>query len=267
MACRRDYQFLPKEEFEMAFSKIKKPIVKEKVRNILFGVDAQFSSDDLLQNNIDQFEWVLRNKIYPNFYGRNLNGDNRLTLSEIEYLHKKGCKIAAIYQTTDDQMTEAQGKACAKAVSEQASKLRIPTGTAIFLNIDEEKPLSREFLRGYAKYLIVDGYTPGFRASTDAKYDFDRIFSQGVRMNNQIFEKCLIWATTPTDPNYYRMTTSHLIHPDEWKPYAPSAIRRNEIAIWQYGYCCHPIENDHGEVVTFNLDLVRNEQVIMEKMF
>lgn len=267
MACRRAYQFSTEDEIEIAFSKITKPNLKTNVRKRLFGVDAQSSSDDLLQNNIDQFEWVVRNKIYPNFYGRNLNGDNCLTYSEIEHLHKKGCKIAAIYQTTKDQMTEAQGNMCAQEAGERASKLRIPKGTAIFLEFDEDKPLSREFLEGYAKDLIIIGYTPGFKANTDAKYDFDRVFSQGARMNSQLFDKCLIWATAPTDPDYYRMTTSHLIHPDEWKPFAPSAIRRNEIAIWQYGYCCHPIENDDGKKVTFNLDLVQNEQVIIEKMF
>jgi hypothetical protein len=50
-------------------------------------------------------------------------------------------------------------------------------------------------------------------------------------------------------------------------PYAPSGLTRNEIAIWQYGVNCHPIEDDIGKVTTFNLDLVRNEQVIVEKMF
>ncbi len=63
------------------------------------------------------------------------------------------------------------------------------------------------------------------------------------------------------------ITTSHLIHPDNWMPYAPSGITRNEIAVWQYGINCHPIEDDMGKVTTFNLNLVRNEQVIVDKMF
>ena len=63
------------------------------------------------------------------------------------------------------------------------------------------------------------------------------------------------------------MTTTHLIHPDRWTPYAPSGLKRAEIAVWQYGRDCHPIEDDTGKLVTFNLDLVRNEQVIIDKMF
>lgn len=65
----------------------------------------------------------------------------------------------------------------------------------------------------------------------------------------------------------YSGNTTHLIHPDNWAPFAPSGITRNEIAIWQYGRACHPIEDDTGKMVTFNLDLVRNEQVIIDKMF
>lgn len=50
-------------------------------------------------------------------------------------------------------------------------------------------------------------------------------------------------------------------------PYAPSGLTRNEIAVWQYGRDCHPIEDDLGKTTVFNLNLVRNEQVIIEKMF
>ena len=66
---------------------------------------------------------------------------------------------------------------------------------------------------------------------------------------------------------YDKITTTHLIHPDEWKPFAPSGITRKDIAIWQYGKDCHPIENDDGIVTTFNINLVRNDRVIIENMF
>ena len=63
------------------------------------------------------------------------------------------------------------------------------------------------------------------------------------------------------------MTTTHFIHPDNWKPYAPSGITRREIAIWQYGKDCHPIEDDMGNMTTFNINLVRNEEIIKYNMF
>ena len=61
------------------------------VEKLLFGVDSEIQANDILQNNISMFEWVIRNKIHPNFWGRNLLGENALTKDEIEFIHSKGC--------------------------------------------------------------------------------------------------------------------------------------------------------------------------------
>ena len=233
----------------------------------LKNVNSKTQANDLLQNNVDEFEWVVRNKIYPNFYGRSLTGENRLTADEIKYLHLKGCKIAPIYEDGGAKHTEEQGTLLAKQAEHLALELGIPEGTAIFLEIGENEPADRDFMRGFAKALIAAGYTPGFKANTDAKFSFDREFSKGMQSDKTVFEKCLIWAVAPTIKEYDGMTTSHLIHPDNWKPFAPSCMTRNEIAIWQYGKDCHPIRDDMGRPTSFNLDLVRNEQVILDKMF
>ena len=261
MACRNAYKIQTiTEEVDVAQTSIKEPIVAKNVDRLLFGVDSKTQANDLLQNNIEEFEWVVRNKIYPNFYGRYLTG-------EIKFLHSKGCKIAAIYADDGAKQTEEQGAIFAKKIDIRALELGIPEGTVIFLEIGENENASRDFMKGFAKTLMVEGFTPGFKANTDAKFSFDREFSRGMQTDKDVFKKCLIWAVAPTVKEYNGITTSHLIHPDNWMPYVPSGITRAEIAIWQYGVECHPIEDDMGKVTAFNLDLVRNEQVIVEKMF
>ena len=268
MACRKAYKAkMMKAEAEEVQGSITEPVVAQSVDRLLFGVDSKIQANDLLQNNIEEFEWIVRNKIYPNFYGRHLTGENCLTKDEIKFLHSKGCKIAAIYADKGEKQTEEQGTILAKKIDVRALELGIPEGTAIFLEIDEKETVSRDFMRGFAKTLMLEGYTPGFKTNTDAKFTFDREFSRGMQTDKAVFKKCLIWAVAPAVEEYNGMTTSHLIHPDNWIPYAPSGITRNEIAIWQYGRDCHPIEDDLGKVTTFNLNLVRNEQVIIEKMF
>ena len=268
MACRNAYKTKNTvEEADVEQTSITEPKVAKTVDRLLFGVDSKIQANDLLQNNIEEFEWVVRNKIYPNFYGRNLVGDNCLTKEEIKFLHDKGCKIAAIYTSSDEKKTEEQGVILAKKIDVRALELGIPEGTAIFLEIGENEVASRDFMRGFAKALMVEGYAPAFKANTDAKFAFDREFSRGMQTDKDIFKKCLIWAVSPTVKEYNGITTSHLIHPDNWMPYAPSGLTRAEIAIWQYGVDCHPIEDDTGKVVTFNLDLVRNEQVTIDKLF
>jgi hypothetical protein len=268
MACRNTYKrktvTVGREVFSASAAE---PIVPKNATRLFFGVDSEIQADDHLQNNLEQFDWVVRNKIYPNFYGRHLTGDNCLTKEEIRFLHSKGCKIAAIYACDDEKKTEEQGTTLARKMETRASELGIPEGTAIFLEIGENEVVTRDFMRGLARALLIDGYTPAFRANTDAKFCFDREFSRGMQSDKEIFKRCLIWAISPTVKEYDAMTTTHLIHPDNWGPYAPSAISRSEIAIWQYGKNCHPIEDDNGQVATFHLDLVRNDQVIIDKMF
>ena len=268
MACRNAYKTKATNiEHNGVQNSITELEVAKHVDTLLFGVDSKTQADNLLQNNIEEFEWVIRNKIYPNFFGRYLTGENCLTKEEIKFLHRKGCKIAAIYADEGPKQTEEQGKLLAKKIDICALELGIPEGVAIFIEIGENETTTRDFMRGFAKYLMVEGYTPGFKANTDAKFDFDREFSRGIQTDKDIFKKCLIWAVAPTIKEYNGITTSHLIHPDNWTPYAPSGITRNEIAIWQYGKDCHPIEDDMGKITTFNLNLVRNGQVIIDKMF
>lgn len=268
MACRNAYRTKTIiSESDRAESTITEPIVAKSVNRLLFGVDSQIQADDLLQNNIDMFEWVVRNKIYPNFYGRYLTGENCLTKEEIKFLHNKGCKIAAIYADNGAKQSEEEGMLLAKKIDIRAFELGIPEGVAIFLEIAENENVTRDFMRGFAKALMAEGYTPGFKANTDAKFGFDREFSRGMQTDKDIFKKCLIWAVAPTVKEYNKITTTHLIHPDNWAPFAPSALTRAEIAIWQYGVECHPIEDDDGKLTSFNVDLVRNESVIIDKMF
>lgn len=244
--------------------------IKTKVQTpvkLLFGVDSKIQSDDILQNNISVFEWVVRNKVYPNFWGRNLVGENCLTKKEIDFLHEKGCKIAAIYTSLDAKETEEQGKIVAKKIDVVATELGIPQGTAIFLEIGESENVTRDYMRGFAAGLVEEGFTPAFMANTDAKFGFDREFSRGLQTDRDVFSKCLVWAVSPSLAEYERVTTTHLIHPDNWIPFAPSGITRDDIAVWQYGKDCHPINDDAGVETTFCVNLVRNEQVVIEKMF
>ena len=245
----------------------KKDIEEKVLEKLYFGVDSKVQSDDILQNNINHFEWVVRNKVYPSFWGRNIVGENALTEDEISFIHSKGCKIAAIYTDSGDKQTYEQGQVLADDIGERAIDLCIPKGTSIFLEIGENEVVTTSFMRGFVSTMIEIGHIPGFKANTDAAFDFDREFSRGLQTDREIFEKSLIWAVAPSLEEYYRVTTTHLLYPDVWKPFAPSGITRQDIAIWQYGKECHPIHDDAGKETVFNVNLIRDANIILEKMF
>ena len=115
MACRDAYKTKTMmEETDVVQASVTEPVVAKNVERLLFGVDSKNQANDLLQNNIEEFEWVVRNKIYPNFYGRYLTGENCLNKDEIRFLHSKGCKIAAIYSDEGEKQNEEQGMILAK---------------------------------------------------------------------------------------------------------------------------------------------------------
>ncbi|MBQ8203392.1 MAG: hypothetical protein IJZ75_03835 [Clostridia bacterium] len=102
------------------------------VERLLFCVDSEIQANDILQNNISMFEWVVRNKIHPNFWGRNLLGENALTTKDgIEFIHSKGCKIAAIYNDSGDKQTEEQGKSAGEIAVALAIDLEIPQSSTV----------------------------------------------------------------------------------------------------------------------------------------
>lgn len=241
--------------------------IEPTVERLLFGVESQTRADTVLQNHLTLFEWATRNKRYPAFWGRYLTGENRLTRREIDFLHVHGCKIAALCSEYGEKETEEQGYAYAKKISNLAYELGIPEKSAIFTELEQNQIASTAYMRGYANGLLQDKYIPGYKANTDAEYPFDREFSRGMQIDREIFSKCLVGATAPTLAEYDRITTTHLIQPANWAPYAPSGIRRNTVAVWQYGKDCHPIDDHDDHETVFHVNLVRNKQVIDNQMF
>ncbi len=237
------------------------------VPTLLLGVDSCVRAYEILQNNLTEYEWVEKNKIPPNFWGRNINGKNALTIDEIEFLHSKACKVAAIYNSDGEMITEEQGREEAEKAVSVALELNIPMESAIFLEVDDNKKITRDYIKGFAEKLMEEGFVSGFKANTDAAYMFDREYSRGLQTDKDIFRAILVWATAPTIEEYDNITTTHLIHPDNWVPFAPSGIIRKDIAVWQYGKDCHPIYDNKDNLTTFNLNLIRNRNVIIKRMF
>ena len=241
--------------------------VRASVPAFFFGVDSEVRADDLLQNNLTEFEWAARNKMTPNFWGRNIVGEDCLTKEEIEFLHSKACKVAALYRADGVKKSEAQGRAEVEKLVAAAKELAIPQGAAVFLEIGETEVVTKDYMKGMAEAVRDAGYVLGFKANTDAAFAFDREYSRGVQTDRELFRACPIWAVAPNLKEYERVTTTHLIHPDRWTPFAPSGITRNEVAVWQYGKNCHPIEDDDGRETVFHINLVRDTSVIIKMMF
>jgi len=82
MACKDAFKNKTAAEKRMFVTDVD-PSGAENAEQLFFGVDFDTEANDLLQNNIDMFEWVVRNKIYPGFVGRNIAGEHALSKKEL----------------------------------------------------------------------------------------------------------------------------------------------------------------------------------------
>ena len=231
-----------------------------------FGVDSRVPANNVLQNNLTMFDWVTRNKIQPHFWGRNIFGENALTKEEMIFLKKRGCRIAVIQSDDHEKNSVETAEYIAKKFIDKCRNLGLRINSAIFLEIDQDEELTAEFMVKFAEVIKSAGYSVGFKANTDAKYAFDREYSRGMNIASNLLVDCMIWAIAPYVDDYNRITTSHLIQPEEWRPFAPSCTKRKDVAVWQYGVNCHPIDDDMGAETTFNVNLIINHQIIIKKM-
>ena len=239
----------------------------KQLKTLYFGVNTTTPANSLLQNNISLYSWVTKNKPAPNFWGRKIVGDQALTRDEIEYLHRRGCKVAALYPLSENKTKKSHGITAAEAAASAAVALGIRQRSAVFCIIGDDSEVTTLFMKGYAQRILELGYTPAFIANTDANYAFDREFCRGWQTDREIFSQCVVWATSPSLKEFNRITTSHLIRPEEWIPFAPSAIKRADIAVWRYGAECHPIDTNDGKATSFDLDLVLDPEVIINLMY
>lgn len=233
----------------------------------LFGVDSSQKANTVLQHNLTMLEWVTKNKLPPNFWGRNINGENSLDKEEIEYLHDTGgCKIAPLYQTEEQMLTEQDGVLDAEKAVECAEKLGFHAGHTLYVKIKNSSEVTMEYMLGFAKHLQTKGLIPGMYADTDAHFDFSHQFSRGAVENADVFKKCRIWAVSPSLTEYDKTTNAHILYPDYWGPYSPSCMPQDEIAIWQYGIGCHPVNDYTGRPTSFNINLVKKADIVLEEM-
>ena len=58
-----------------------------------FGVMSTTPSNKKLKNGYTIYDWVVRQKCFPAFWGRTILGKDPISIEEIGFLKEKNCKI------------------------------------------------------------------------------------------------------------------------------------------------------------------------------
>ena len=160
--------------------------------NNIFGVNSHASANLRLKNGYTMYDWVMRKRCFPAFWGRTFLGENAITTEEIEQLRKKNCKIALIIRDlTEQQISQHSGVKDAMRVVAAAKALGVPQnkGIALFVEVKPEWCINHNWMISFARNLANNGYVAGFIGNTDSSVNpvFGRQCSHFVQATE--FEK------------------------------------------------------------------------------
>lgn len=196
-----------------------------------FGVSSNTPSNTKLSNGYTLYDWVMRQRCFPAFWGRPISGNNAITKEEIAFLKDKGCKILLLFNDfTEAQISSNNGENDALQIVEKIHELGVPQweNIAVAVDIPSEWSVNHNWMLGFATVLNANGIVPAFIGNTDSSknFNFDRQSSHYVQAfgSEKPFET-IFGAKEPKVEG----------EPTTWTPFAPSALVPEDIKLWECG--------------------------------
>ena len=228
--------------------------MKYKMKTI-FGVSSATPINKKLKNGYTMYDWVKRQKFFPDFCMRAISGDGKLTAKEIEFLKEKNCKIGLIFNDlTELGVSGISGTEDALRAVQIAKDLGVPEnrGIALFAEIKPEWSVNHNWMISFARLVLANGYLPAFIGNTDSSknFNFDRQSSHFVQATRN--EDCFGAIFMATEPKQETV-------PQKWEPYCPSALEPEDISLW----CCGTTTFD----TIFVEDVYAIDEKVLENMW
>jgi len=196
-----------------------------------YGVSSVTPMNKKLKNGYTMYDWVKRQKCFPDFCMRTLSGDNKITMEEVEFLKSRGCKIGLVLRDlTEEIVSKVDGTKEALRAAAVAEELGVPKnqGIAIFAEIKPEWSVNHNWMISFAQTLVENGYIPAFIGNTDSSknFNFDRQCSHYVQATEFIdYFGALFMATEPKVEGM----------PEKWESYCPSVLEPEDMHLWACG--------------------------------
>lgn len=198
---------------------------------IIYGVKMNTPINRKLKNGHTMYDWIVRKKCYPAFCMRALTGENRVTAEETEFLKSKGCKIGFVLNDpTEAEVSGINGTPAAERAAAAALEAGAPadSGIALFAEIKPEWSVNHNWMISFASELKAKGFAAGFIGNTDSSknFNFDRQASHFAEATKDINYLDAVFAAAEPKTD---------IVPEEWAPYCPSAMEKEDMSFWLCG--------------------------------
>lgn len=197
----------------------------------IYGVNSTIPINKRLKNGYTMYDWVKRQKCFPDFCLRTICGEDKITVEEIKFLRSKDCKIGLVIRDlTEASVSSSNGTIDALKAVESAKKLGVPQneGIALFAEIKPAWSVNHNWMIFFAKTVVANGYVPAFIGNTDSSknFNFDRQCSHFVQATRATDSYGSIFMAT--EPKLDNM-------PTKWIPYCPSALEPDDVSLWSCG--------------------------------
>ncbi len=196
-----------------------------------FGVSSNTPSNTKLSNGYTLYDWVMRQRCFPAFWGRPISGENAITKEEVAFLKENNCKILLLFNDFSEvQISSNNGENEAMHVISKIAELNVPQldNIAVAVDIPSEWSINHNWMLSFANVLNSYGFVPAFIGNTDSSknFNFDRQSSHYIHA---------IGAEKPFETLFGAKEPGVEGVPMEWAPYAPSAMTSEDIKLWQFG--------------------------------
>lgn len=221
----------------------------------VFGVYSATPINKKLKNGYTMYDWVMRQKGFPAFCMRTIDGEDPISSKEITFLKERDCKIGlVICNLTEAAVSGRSATAEAMNAVEAAKELGVPEnqGIALFAEIKPQWSVNHNWMISFAQTVAANGYVPGFIGNTDSSknFNFDRQCSHFVQATEVV--DCFGAHYMATEPKC-------MTRPEEWVPYCPSTLEPEDISLW----CCGSTTFDSLQVE----DVYAKDEKVLEIMW
>jgi peptidoglycan hydrolase-like protein with peptidoglycan-binding domain len=169
----------------------------------LWGVDTSAAINSSLLSSVTSTYGK------PDFVGRYLDQETGfvtgLTKSEASFLHGQGVHILLI-ESDHGGDTGSSGTTKANEAIQQAKALGVPTGNALFADVEVGSAVDSTFIQDWYHTISAAGYKPGIYANPlPGSSEFNGAFCAS---GSTVITNTLIYSTEP-DSNNYPKTKAH----------------------------------------------------------
>ena len=185
------------------------------------------------------FDFVTQQVRQPQFWGRYIGGSYQLAPEEAEFLFAKGCRILLIYNAALPGGDYQRGAADAHQAINAAQALGVPSGVALYADIETHILTSPDWLRGWWETMSASVYAnPGgfyCNPSSENAANFNDPYCQAItspanrNADGSLRFNPLLFSSAPREGCSFDRTS--------YAPLEPACAPGSAV-IWQYALGC-----------------------------